>query len=323
MILPWNWNMGTVVLSIDAELCWGFHDWNSPPQDRLASARSGWQSLLSLCDEFDIPATWAIVGHIMLEDCDGEHLEHPTPPGWFDHERGPDAYPRDWRFGQDLVEATRDAGVDHDIGSHTFSHVELGAPTTSHRLARAELAANITAARQWGVEPTSFVFPRNNVGNRRVLAAYGFRCYRGVRPDEQQTEPITRRFRKLARGTVRTEPPPIVRPKIDSYGLVNVPASLFLFGFEGTARSVLTSLTEDPIVRQAKRGIDAAADSDGVFHMWLHPNNITTDQDVDRVRTIFSHLERRRNATDLQVRTMADVADAAIAEHQWAELEPI
>ena len=209
MILPWNWNMGTVVLSIDAELCWGFHDWDSPPQDRLASARSGWQSLLSLCDEFDIPATWAIVGHIMLEDCDGEHPEHPTPPGWFDHERGPDAYPRDWRFGQDLVEATRDAGVDHDIGSHTFSHVELGAPTTSHRLARAELEANITAARQWDVEPTSFVFPRNNVGNRRVLAAYGFRCYRGVRPDEQQTGPITRRFRKLARGTVRTEPPPI------------------------------------------------------------------------------------------------------------------
>lgn len=314
--------MGTVVLSIDAELSWGFHDKDTLPTERIASARTGWRSLLELCDEFDVPATWAVVGHLMLEECDGKHADHPAPPGWFDHEIGPDALPADWRFGRDLVEATADAAVDHDIGCHTFSHVEFGAQTTSRQLARAELAASIRAARDCGIEASSFVFPRNNVGNRQALAAYGIRCYRGNRPDGLKGSGVLRPLRKLARGTVQTRPPPLVQPRIDPFGLVNVPASLFLFGFEGRPRSVLERVVGDPIVRQAKLGIDAVADSEKLFHVWLHPNDLTDDRDIDRMRAIFQHIDRRRETHDLRVETMADVAEAALAERQWADLEP-
>jgi hypothetical protein len=314
--------MGTVVISIDAELCWGFHDRETLPTERIAGARTGWRSLLTLCDEFDVPATWAVVGHLMLEDCDGDHTDHPAPTDWFDHERGPDALPADWRFGRDLVEATAEAAVDHDIGCHTFSHVELGASSTSRQLARAELAASIRAGRECGIEAASFVFPRNNIGNRQALAAYGIRCYRGHRPDAFTDGRVLRPLRKLARGTVQSRPPPLVEPRIDPFGLVNVPASLFLFGFEGFPRSVLERVVGDPIVRQAKLGIDAVADSEKLFHLWLHPNDLTDDRDVDRVREIFEYIDRRRETDGLQVRTMADVADATLAEQQWADLEP-
>jgi peptidoglycan/xylan/chitin deacetylase (PgdA/CDA1 family) len=315
--------MGTVVLSIDAELCWGFHDRDALPTERVASARSGWRTLLDLCEEFEIPATWAVVGHLMLEDCDRQHADHPTPPGWFDHERGTDALPEDWRFAPDLVSATADAPVDHDIGCHTFSHVELGDSETTRRLARAEVTANVRAAQSLGLRPTSFVFPRNNVGNRQELAAAGIACYRGHRPDGLREGRFRRPLRKLARGTVLREPPPLVRPRVDEFGLVEVPASLFLFGFEGPARSVIDRLVGDPIVRQAKLGIDAVADTPEVFHIWCHPNDLVDEQSVARLREIFAHIEYRRARSDLRVETMADVADAVLAERRWAQLEPV
>lgn len=306
--------MGTVVLSVDAELGWGFHDFDAPHTGRLGTARKGWRTLLDLCDEFRIPATWAIVGHLMLEDCDGTHASHPAPDGWFAHERGPNALARDLRFGEGLVEAVSDAVVDHEIGSHTFSHVEFGAPWTTRELARAEVAASIEAARERGFDVTSFVFPRNNVGHREALAAYGIRCYRGTAPAGPQSPSLMGSVAKLARATVTTESPQLVVPQVDRYGLVNVPASLYLFGFEGLARTVVEASVGDPMVEQATLGIDEAAERDGVFHMWLHPNNITAQRDAHRLRDIFAHLDQRRAQTDLTVATMADVATALDAD---------
>ncbi|MFB6240348.1 MAG: hypothetical protein ABEJ46_02080, partial [Gemmatimonadota bacterium] len=45
-----------------------------------------------------------------------------------------------------------------------------------HRAGRA-------VAEDWGLSLSSFVFPRNNLGHREVLAEHGFDCYRGRAPD--------------------------------------------------------------------------------------------------------------------------------------------
>lgn len=314
--------MGSVVVSVDAELAWGFHDRRNPPRKRVEAGRRGWLALLDLFEEFRVPATWAVVGHLFLSECDGMHPEHPAPIGWFDHERGPDRTPEEHRFGLDLVRAIRDAGVDHDVGSHTFSHVEMGDPRTTRELARAEVAASLEVAHGHGFDLASFVFPRNNVGHRDVLAAYGFRCYRGVRPEPEGGPSVPAPVRKLAEATVG-DPPPLVDPAVDEYGLVNVPASLFLFGFEGLARSVVEPVVGDPIVRQARRGIDAAVEAEGVFHLWLHPNNLVADRDVDRMRAILEHVDRRRRETSLRVETMREVADRVLADPVASEVEPV
>ena len=314
--------MGSVVVSVDAELAWGFHDVESPPADRVAAGRPGWLALLSLLDDYHVPATWAVVGHLLLGSCDGTHPEHPAPIGWFDHERGPERTPDDLRFGRDLVSAIRSADVDHDVGSHTFSHVVLGDPRTTRELARAEVAASLELAHRDGLDPVAFVFPRNRVGHRDVLAAYGFSCYRGVRPDADDGSRLFGPARKLAEATVG-DPPPLVTPTVDEYGLVNVPASLFLFGFEGLPRSIVEPVIGDPIVRQARRGIDAAARSDGVFHVWLHPNNLVAERDVERMRTILAHVDRRRRETPLRVETMRDVAERVLDDPVAGELESI
>jgi peptidoglycan/xylan/chitin deacetylase (PgdA/CDA1 family) len=298
--------MGSVVISIDAELGWGFCDYEQPPPSRVAAGRAGWRTLLDLLGAHDLPATWAVVGHLFLDDCDGVHPELPSVEGWFDRERTAWLRRPELRFGRDLVAATAGSPVGHELACHSFSHVLFDDARVTREIARAEIEVAVEAARSFGVEFDSFVFPRNRIGHRDLLAAHGFRCYRGLR-----SRPGGRLRR--AGGKVLSAIDPgrvdLVAPRVDEYGLVEVPASLFLFGFEGWPRRLAASLGTDPVVRQAEHAIDRASREDGLFHLWLHPNNLRTARDVERVRAVLAHLAARRERTDLTVETMAEVAE--------------
>ena len=291
--------MGSVVISVDAELGWGFHD-VEPPTERLESARVGWKRLAGLCSEYEIPATWAVVGHLFLRDCDGRHADHPRGPHWFRAERDAWADRPSLRYGPNLIADVASDPVGHEIGCHTFSHVLFGSEGTTADTARAEIEACLAATRATDLSLQSFVFPRNCVGHRDVLAEYGFGCYRGAAPSEQTP------LGKLTAATVGDPEPSLVTPTIDEYGLVDIPASLYLFSFEGRPRRLVTKLFADPIVEHARRGIDAAARQDGVFHVWLHPNNLLGRPEIARMRAIFDYLDRRRD--EVRIETMGQVA---------------
>jgi peptidoglycan/xylan/chitin deacetylase (PgdA/CDA1 family) len=292
--------VGSVVISLDAELGWGFHDLADPPTERVEAGRRGWSVMLELFEEFDIPATWAVVGHLMLDDCDGVHADHPAPDGWFDRERTDWADRDDLRYAPDLVTDLLQSDADHEFASHSFSHALFGRPETDREFAVAELERSREIAADWNESIDSFVYPRNDIGHREVLAEQGVSAYRGRSPTRDGV-------RGIFDSTIRDRSM-LVEPAVDEYGLVNVPASMFLFGFEGPARTVAESIWTDPMVELARSGIDEAARTDGLFHMWLHPNNLTHERDDRRMRAILSHLERRRTATDLTVETMGDVA---------------
>lgn len=291
---------GTVVFSVDAELGWGHHDLLSPPVERVEHARTGWLNLLGLFDEYGIPATWAVVGHLFLDDCDGCHRDHPVPEWWFARERGEWADRPDLRFGGTLIERIDSAGIDHELACHGFSHVEFGAETTSAELAREELRACVEVANR---RFESFVFPRNNYGHRAVLADEGFRCYRGPPPGREHVG----RVRKVGGGALGRSPPLVV-PYTDEYGLVSVPASMYLFDFEGPVRSLLDITVGDPVVRRVRAGVDAAGRTGGLIHLWLHPNNLTLKRDLDRMRDVLEHVARRRSDGHVSVSTMGAVA---------------
>ena len=312
--------MGSVVLSLDAELAWGFHDFDELPEERCSAARESWLRLLELFDEFDVPATWAVVGHLMLDECDGEHGDHPTPDGWFDRDPGTREGRDERWYGSKLVGAIEDADVEHEVGSHTFSHVDFG--TTTREIASAEMRKSVEIGDDRGLSMDSMVFPRNYVGHRDVLAAYGVKSYRGNQPRRWYDRGRLGSATKFLGWPTGAVSPTLVAPEVDEYGLVNVPASLYLFCFEGTGRSVVERVTGDPIVKMAKRGIDRAATEDGVFHMWLHPNNLTEERDFDRMRAILEHLAEVRDRTPLEVETMGEIA-ADIKDDEPRPREPI
>ena len=296
--------MGDVVISIDAELAWGYHDLETTP-DRIGSAKEGGRAALRLFDRYDVPATWAVVGHLFLEDCDGVHGGHPLSPTWFSCEADRSVPDDDWR-APNLIETVMSADQDHEIGSHTFSHVLFG--DVDREVGHAELAEWRAAAEPFDVEGTSFVYPRNWIGHRDVVAERGFTCYRGWGPERWYDDHPLRPLLKLGGWSPIGTEPPIVTPRIDEFGLVNVPASLYLFGFEGVPRRAARLLGLRPVVSVAKRGIDKAVDADGVFHMWFHPHNLLQPQGTERLDAILDYLSKRCDETDLRVRTMGDVA---------------
>ena len=294
--------VGSVVISVDAELGWGFHDLPGPPTERVEAGRRGWRRLLELFGDHELPATWAVVGHLLLEECDGHHRSHPAGPEWFARER------TDWRdrpelrFGRELVTAVLEGPVEHEVGSHSFSHVLFG--ETSREVARAELHRSRELAAAAELPFDSFVYPRNDVGHRDVLAEHGIVAYRGETPTPEGIRAVV--AGELGRSL-------LVEPHVDEYGLVNVPASLFAFGFEGAARRATERLWDDPMVRLARRGVDEAVDGDGVFHLWLHPNNLVDAADDRRMDAILAHVARRRAETELTVETMGAVGRRVLA----------
>lgn len=294
--------MGTVVLSIDAELAWGFHDLADPPRGRIDSARRGWLTLLELLDQYGLPATWAVVGHLMLEECDGRHVNHPAPPDWF-----PCASGEEWH-APDLVEAILDATVDHELASHTFSHVQFGKEWVTEEIVDAELLAHQDLADEWGIDLESFVFPRNDVAFRHRLAEHGFTVYRGRRPRRWYERSPLRPIGKGA-AAMTAAAPPVVLPKVDEHGLVNVPASVDLFGFEGAPKRMLEPFVGDPIVGIVKEGLDALDRHGGVLHGWLHPNNLTSPAAISRLEAIFSAVADARDTHAIRVTTMQGVAN--------------
>ncbi|MFC3958313.1 polysaccharide deacetylase family protein [Halovivax cerinus] len=299
--------MGSIVISIDAELGWGFHDLRRVPAGRVENARWGWESTHELLDRYDVPATWAVVGHLLLEECDGRHLDHPTPPGWFERERTVWADRPDLRFAPDLVDRIVDSSVEHELAAHSFSHVLFGDDETTPAIARAECRRSKAVAAEWGLDFDSFVFPRNDVGHRDALAETGFSVYRGRTSLPEGASSVL--------STLARDESLLVEPQLDRHGLVDVPASVFLFGFEGAIRRAAQRIWSDPMVELARRGIDQAAASDGLFHLWLHPNNLTTPADVDRLERVLEHVTHRRADGQLRVETMRTVGERVRSAH--------
>ncbi|GAA0230405.1 polysaccharide deacetylase family protein [Haladaptatus pallidirubidus] len=316
--------MNAVVLSLDAELAWGYHDRPEIP-NYVESARTSWSRLLALFDEFDVPATWAVVGHLFLDSCDGTHADHATPTDdWFDRDPGgvAECHPR-W-FADGLIEDIAAATADHEIACHSFSHVEYGDERTTREIAVAEARDSLEIADDIGYDLESFVFPRNSVGHRDVLAAYGFTCYRGTRPELWYDNTRFRSLAKFIDRTVSRTGPPLVTPETDDYGLVNVPASMFLFGSESRVRNLTEGVWDDPLIRSAKRGIDRAADAEeGVFHLWMRPGNFTEEHDFERLRVVLEHLAERRDEARVKVLTMGQVASRLRDEDPTTTRTPI
>ena len=106
---------GLFVLSLDTEIAWGTYTHAERRQrvEAFDRYRENLARLLTLLDDFDVPSTWAIVGHLFLEP--GE-----APPAGLLQPRyawggspeiveAPDPSHPDWYYGRDTVEMIRRA----------------------------------------------------------------------------------------------------------------------------------------------------------------------------------------------------------------------
>ncbi len=309
---------GTMVLSLDFELSWGRFD--VMPLDKLEAEslkeRRHIRRLLSLMDQYEIPATWATVGHLMLDHCErnhagvahGDHTPHAAyswlPHEWYRYDPCTAAADAPAWYAPDVVEWIRNAKVRHEIGSHSFGHIYYGDPECTPEMAEADLNAAMAAAQGKGITLNSFVFPRNMVGHLNILHKLGLKSYRGQDPLMRGwgSGPLLRavHFWHQLWGF----PPEPVRAEESLPGLWNIPGNQFFMPKVGI-RKIIPMACQ---VRRMKAGINQAITRNELYHLWFHPFNLNDKPDVmfSGLERIFQYARRKRDEGVLDILTMGD-----------------
>jgi peptidoglycan/xylan/chitin deacetylase (PgdA/CDA1 family) len=304
---------GAFIISIDAELAWGCFDredrearWAMEERSREAVTR-----LLALFERYEVPATWALVGHLFLDRCDG-HPELPRPEyAWFPHDwyrfdPASDAERAPLWYAPDMIRQIRDASPRQELASHSFAHPLFGDPGCSAAAADADVAACTAAARAWDIQLTSFVFPRNRIGHLDALARHGFRCYRG--PDPAWFKSLRKPLKRAAHflDDLLALPPPTVLPRRDG-ALWDIPGSVMLQGMDGPRRLIPAGCR----TRRCITGLERAAQRREIFHLWFHPINFSVEMErmLKALEPALCRAAQLRDQGKLEMLTMGGLAE--------------
>ncbi len=149
--------------------------------------------ILKACDTFGVPITWATVGHLFLEACspqDGhKHPEIAAVPAyqgphwnfqgtdWFEYDPCTSLREAPEWYAPDLIQQISSASARHEIGCHTFSHIDCREAVCPPELFKSELKACRKLAEAEGVNLQSFVHPGLTVGHIDILEQEGFTSF--------------------------------------------------------------------------------------------------------------------------------------------------
>jgi len=189
-----------LILSADFELAWAWRyarGFENPKEQALKHARTSRRNIpliLNLCDKYDIPITWATVGHLFLEKCfrssnlvhgQLERIPHHhnqywifDKGDWFDDdpctiwEESPEYY------APDIIKMILGAEVRHEIGCHTFSHIDCRDNVCPDGVITGELKECRKQAHKYGLRLESFFHPGHTIGNLAALKNLGFTSFR-------------------------------------------------------------------------------------------------------------------------------------------------
>jgi peptidoglycan/xylan/chitin deacetylase (PgdA/CDA1 family) len=285
---------GTFCISIDLELGWGIWDRPSAEYFELCARKERFivSELLATFSRYEIPATWAVVGRLLVSGRapvrEGEHGE------------------RLW-YAPDIVDAIRSVSPAQDIGSHGYEHLGFYQVGIDRVRSDLEAAREVHAAQ--GLDFTSFVFPRNEVGHIEVLREMGIRVFRGL---DQGWHMRARHAFGARAGRIANlldklvpVPPLAVFPK-DHGEIRELPGSMLLLGKNGARRLISRFST----LAKAQKGLQAARTSGGSFHLWFHPSNFyyQTQRQLDTLRRIVALASTMRERGELDVVPMSGFA---------------
>jgi len=180
-----------LLISADFELAWAWQyakSFTDPVKEAKKIAlreRENIPLILELCNNYNIPITWATVGHLFLDSCNRingvAHMEIQRLPhfendfwrysgeDWFENDPCSDNKDAPEWYCPDLIKMILDARVKHEIGCHTFSHIDCRDEICSHEVFDSEINACKEAAKSFGIELKSFVHPAIPLATLKVL----------------------------------------------------------------------------------------------------------------------------------------------------------
>ncbi|HHZ15883.1 MAG TPA: polysaccharide deacetylase family protein [Candidatus Cloacimonetes bacterium] len=281
---------GGFIISADFEMAWAFR-YSKRKVDPLAMAqleRENIPELLKLFERYNIPITWATVGHLMLESCKkgdhdwmqrlpyvDDHWKY-TSGDWFDADPYTDYKADNAWYAPDMLELILQSPVKHEIGCHTFSHIDCLDRNCPPQVLDDEIVACKNAAKAWDIELKSFVFPGGTAGNYPILNKHGFQIYRkNVDHD-------------------------LAYPYPDEYGMLITPST--------SAFGRIHDWSADYYIYRFKTMLDKAVKTNTVAHIWLHPS-VDKWTIAEVMPEVLRYASDLREAGKLWIGTMGDIAN--------------
>lgn len=304
---------GRLTISIEVELGWGVHD--LPTDDHLSEdgqrEREYLRKLLQKADECDVPISFNIVGHLLLEECNGTH-DGPYPDGWFDADPGTDVNRDGLFYGPDLARQIQTADVDHELCTHTFSHALCHQATDD--LLDTEFR-RVTELHDDLKEPvSSFVPPRHKQPDDEGLRRNGIRVARYAKVKESPT--LAHRFKQLTVGPHPHWEPRVEDDLLKTYCTTypSLTARTLPAGQADTSwmfRAFPVTLRKQVHARYLRRATQRAIESETSLHLWCHLYNLSNEHQWEVLAEYFEYLDDIPKE-DLEILTMESLGDAQL-----------
>ncbi|HEV2079645.1 MAG TPA: polysaccharide deacetylase family protein [Allosphingosinicella sp.] len=301
---------GRFIVSLDCEGKWGMADALQPYHHRLLTDEALARVYAEIVTRFAahaVPATFAFVMAFTLTAEEQQQFadilaDTGRRDDWLSHFWSEQREGRAGGWFQPQALETVRADPRHEIASHSFCHRDLADAAISEEEAEAELDSAAAAARLKGIQPRTFVFPRNSVGHVSLLRRKGYIGYRLARP------PVSR-LRALA-AELYLWPRAEISPPAAPGAPIAIPAGYFLNWRFGPRRYIPRTVT----ARRWKTLIDRACETGGVAHLWFHPHNlITAPSTRDTLDEILAYASAQRSAGRLRMLTQEQYCEELLA----------
>ena len=295
-----------LIISLDTELLWGYVDF---PLDKMVTlikedktkGRENIKFLLDIFERYNIPCTWAMVGHLLLDQIEHENeLSTQTRSNYLKDRFHNSSYYSSIKedplyCGKDILDMILNSRIEHEIGYHSFSHVDFS--KCSNIVAEKEIQHGVSIAEKYSINLKSFSFPNNKIGHIDTLKKYGFSVFRGQTILKAQLD--QNYFVRLFNSSI---------DKIISYptepiwldGIWEIPGSMF-FGDTTFKYSVLT---------KAKLGVNRAISSESIFHVYLHPHDLLLYNSLKSdLEKFLGFVAKKRDDGKIEILTMGEAVN--------------
>lgn len=283
-------------ISADFELSWAFRQHSEAvARERGQRERENIPCLLRIFEGHDFPITWATVGHLFLESCTRlsgglAHSEMPRPRrntawtgDWYTHDPCTNYRADPLWYAPDLIQKILDSPVRHEIGTHSFSHIDFSPACSDSSLVRRELEESAAAMQRFGLTPRSLVYPFNRMGH----------AYHDLLADLSLTA-VRHRDRRIR----------LSYPERLSSGVYKFYESMNL----RTAKHY--DYLDKVKIFMAKAMARGAA-----FHLWFHPSDPVSLAETELFQ-IIRYIDSQRRAGLVWVASMAEIASYCEARHR-------
>lgn len=306
---------GRFLLTLDTEIAWGTFYWKGFVyyKKHFDNYRTLVRRFIGLLDKYEISATWAFVGHLMLDHCDGLHADVLRPRySWFNYEDwhkydpGSDISKDPHWYGSDILEWVRSMQTPQEIATHTFSHVHMADIECTAEIARSQVESCILLGQKHGLVIESLVFPRDEIAHLDQFAELGITCYRGAEEVWcSATGGLLRRICGVLDQFCAITPPVYKIEELHiHHGLLNIPGSNFLYSYDRYHRWIPTFSR----IVKIKKGINKAIDENAIYHLVFHPFHLgSSDRMFDVFDRVLAYVADKRAQGLLEVNTMKEV----------------